>query len=163
MNKVKLVLDPTFNEPSFFNHILFDDKYIYIIQDLYLKDGLNGSYEGTYLTNKFLDGSQNKMTNFLIAQRNKVTLFCQSYGINIYDNFVFNVFCYNSSLTVPKSLKKKEFGEWLLPLNELIKTIKISENDDVKSIRQEQMQSLLEIIKKDSDSTKSFKNANLIK
>ena len=75
------------------------------------------------------------MTNFLIAQRNKVTLFCQRYGINIDNNFVFNVFCYNSSLTVPKSLKKKEFGESLLPLNELIKTIKISENDEVKPIR----------------------------
>ena len=155
LNNVKIELGID-NQPSVFDHILFADKYIYLINDVYLEGAIAGNSNDTYIILRNGKSKQKKMNNFLKAQNMKVELFCHKFQIDReVDNYVFNVVCYNSSLIVTKSLRIKEYGEWFLPLKELIKTIRISEKDDIKTISKARVKDLFNSLKKSSDKLKA--------
>ena len=101
LNGVKLNLDPNTNKITTFHHILFADKYIYIIQDVFLEGGLSGTYEDTYLTIKDKKNEHSaKLSNFLLEQRSNIETLSKKLHIDPEESFLFNVVVYNSDLTV---------------------------------------------------------------
>lgn len=159
LNGVKLNLDPTTNKVTDFHHILFADKYIYIIQDVCLEGGISGTYEDTYLTIKDKkDQHSKKLVNFLLEQRTNIELLEKKLQIDSEESFLFNVVVYNSDLIVAPGLQKREYGEWFIPLRELIPLIRLSEKDGIKALRKDASKEIFDMLKDSSDTLKSYQN-----
>lgn len=159
LNGVKLNLDPNTNKITTFHHILFADKYIYIIQDVFLEGGLSGTYEDTYLTIKDKKNEHSaKLSNFLLEQRSNIETLSKKLHIDPEESFLFNVVVYNSDLTVSPSLQRREYEEWFIPLRELIKLIKLSEKDGIKSLKKEASKFIFDKLKDSSETLKSYQN-----
>lgn len=159
LNGVKLNLDPSTNKVTTFHHILFAEKYIYIIQDVFLEGGLSGTYEDTYLTIKDKKNEHSaKLNNFLLEQRNNIEMLSRKLQIDPEESFLFNVVVYNSDLIVSPSLQRREYEEWFIPLKELIKLIRLSEKDGIKALKKEASKYIFDTLKDSSDTLKSYQN-----
>lgn len=159
LNGVKLNLDPTTNKVTTFHHILFADKYIYIIQDVYLEGGISGTYEDTYLTIKDKKNQHSaKLNNFLLEQRSNIEMLARKLQIDPEESFLFNIVVYNSDLLVSPGLQRREYCEWFIPLRELIKLIKLSEKDGIKALKKEASKFIFDTLKDSSDTLKSYQN-----
>lgn len=153
LNKVALILDEG-NQPILFDHILFADKYIYIISDFSAQGGLYGNVNDPALFLKKNKGDIEKIDNPVFYNEEKVKRLEQALGISHTDKMLVSVVVFNSTLVVPRGIEKKEQTSWFLSLLELEKTIRIAEKDDVEPIRHEQSEKMAKMLQTRSNQTK---------
>lgn len=154
LNNVNLVFDKNAQEPYVFDHMLFADKYIYIISDYTKIGGLYGNINDQFLFLKDEKNQINKIFNPVILNENKITELERVFAIPHSDKMFVSVVVFNPSLVVPKELLKKEQTSWFLSLDELEKTIKKAEMDDVTPITHAQSEDMAKSILARSDRTK---------
>lgn len=140
--------------PTCFAHILFGDRYIYIIETFVGFGAVYGNVKDPYLFLKKEDGSSVKIKNPLPPLLEKTAKLEKACSCSPEDKRFVSAIVYNNSLDVPKGIARKEQGTWFLPYKELEKTIKIAETDEVSLISHEQTDRIAKQLKAISDQTK---------
>lgn len=154
LNDVTLYLPGDKTEPTKFDHIVFADKYVYIISSVCLFGGVYGNVEDSTL---FLRDYKNRIiriNNPIMKNENKVRKLEAVLGVPHSDKMFVSVVVYNTSLIAPKGIAKKEQTSWFLPITELEKTLKFAEKDNVEPIEHTKTAALVSMIKERSDRTK---------
>ncbi len=155
LNNVILYLGDDSDKPTVFDHILLADKYIYLVHDIYAKGALYGNIEDNSLFLKDYDMKAHKVTNEVIRNLARMRFLEKALDINPNEKLFFSVVVYNSSLIVPRELKTKTVGNLFLSVDELEKTIKMAEDDQVSNIKHEMTQKVLDMLLERSDKTKA--------
>ncbi len=150
--KVTLLND---TEPTSFGHILFGNRYIYIIETLVGFGALYGNVKDPYLFLKKEDGSNAQIVNPLPALKRKCEKLEKACSCSSKDRRFVSVVVYNNSLDAPKGIARKEQNTWFLPYKDLEKTIKLAEKDEVSAISHQQTDDIAIKLKSISDQTKS--------
>ncbi len=140
--------------PTSFGHILFGDRYIYIVETFVGFGALYGNVKDPYLFLKKEDGSSIKIKNPLPPLREKTKKLEKACSCTPEDKRFVSAVVYNNSLDVPKGIARKEQGTWFLPYKDLEKTIKLAERDEVSLISHEQTDRIAKQLKNISDQTK---------
>jgi hypothetical protein len=143
LNDVNLYLDEDKRRPTIFNHILFADKYIYVITDFSYRGGIYGNIQDGKLFVKEYDGNTLKVSNPIMESEQNVMKLENFLGIHHSDKMLVSVVVHDSNLIVPKEIEKKEQTSWFLPVSELEKTMTIAEQDDVAPISHEQTEKMV--------------------
>jgi hypothetical protein len=154
LNNVDLFLPGDYSEPTRFDHILFADKYIYIVTDFALKGGLYGNINDPNFFVKKLNGQAQQVHNPIPISENNIARFESLLDVNHEDKMLVSVIVYNNSLVVPEALRKMNRNCWFLSLKELIPTIRKAEKDNVTPIPHEMTQAMLDTIKARSENIK---------
>ena len=137
-----------------FDHILFAEKYIYVIDSFFGQGGLYGNIQDVSLFLQQDNGKKEQIENPVLKNEQKVADLSEKCGLNPEDKMMVSVVVYNDSLIVPAGIGIKEQGSFFLPLKELEKTIKVAEKDNVEPIKSENSERLLDHIKQWSDKLK---------
>ena len=154
LNNVVLYLPGDKSEPTKFDHIVFADKYIYVVSSVFFEGGLYGNVEDSALFRRDDKGKIIKIINPVVQNENKVRKLEAVLDVPHSDKMFVSVVVYNPSLIVPKGIAKKDQTSWFLPVTELEKTLKIAEKDDVTSIDHTKTQALVNMLKDRSDKIK---------
>ena len=153
LNHVVLYLSGD-NQPTTFDHIVFADKYVYVISDFSKIGGLYGNVEDPNLFLCYSKDKIVKITNPILANENRVMKLEEVLHVQHSDKMFVSVVVYNPSLIVPKGIAKKNQTSWFLPVTELEKTIKIAEKDSVSPISHDKTEKLVAMLKKRSEQNK---------
>lgn len=154
LNNIDLFLEGDYTSPTRFDHLLFADKYIYIITDFALRGGLYGNINDPNIFVRKPSGQAQQIHNPIPYSAERITRFEKLLQVNQGDKMIVSVVVYNNSLVVPESLRKMDKNSWFISLSELIPTIRKAEKDDVTPIPHEMTQSMLNTIKRRSESIK---------
>ena len=163
LNDVELYMDSRNAEPTVFDHILFADKYIYVISDLTAFGGIYGNAKDATLFLKNEKGEIKNINNPLLTCERKVRLLEAAIGANSSKHLIIGVTVYNNSLIVPKNIKVKNQDNCFLPVKELYETLEEAEKDDVTSFEDRKTKELVDMIKKRSDAVKEDVRRNKTK
>ena len=154
LNKVYLVLEGDEERPTYFDHIVFADKYVYLIDDFFAEGGIYGNTcDKTLFVRDYHDKS-NRIPNPILLGEEKRERMEKTLGVDPKDHMFVSVVVYNDSLLVPPGIGKKEQSSWFLPVKELEKTLKEAEQDDVSPLSHQQTEALLTMLKEKSDKVK---------
>ena len=143
------------NQPTLFDHIVFADKYVYVVSVFNKTGGLYGNVEDP---NLFLCRSKNKVVkiaNPILANEKRVLKLEETVHVQHSDKMFVSVVVYNPSLIVPKGIAKKNQTSCFLPVTELEKTIKTAEKDSVSPISHHKSEELVKMLKHRSEQNKS--------
>ncbi len=140
--------------PTSFGHILFGDRYIYIVETFVGFGALYGNVKDPYLFLKKDEETNIKVKNPLPPLIEKTKKLEQACSCSPDDKRFVSVIVYNNGLDVPKGIARKEQGTWFLPYKDLEKTIKIAETDEVSLISHDQTDRIAKQLKNISDQTK---------
>lgn len=154
LNDVNIFLPGDINEPTKIDHILFADKYVYVIHDYYAVGGIYGNLSDPYLFLKSFKGRINKVPNEVSKNIHRVIALEEALSVNHSDHIFVSVVCFNDSLIVPKGIAIKNQDSWFLSTKELEKTIKTAEKDVVPLIHHSKSEKLVSMLKERSDMTK---------
>lgn len=157
LNNVTLNIKNKNSEPTLFDHILFGDKYIYLIDDYDKEGGLFGNMVDRYLLIKKGERTY-KTNNPLFELKNKLTLLENELGIKHKDNLFLAMIVYNNALIVANNLKVKNNEQCFISLKELRDTILSAEKDQVQPLTHQATEELLQILKNNSDRFKEGLN-----
>lgn len=165
LNDVQLYLDENNLKPMTFDHILFADKYIYVISDYAEYGGIYGKAADELLFLKKENGQTIHIPNPLhIGLEKMKTIEYASHASP--DKHIFvSMVVYNNSLIVHNDLKIKNGTSCFLPLKELASTLNEAEKDHVTAFDDNRVKSLVLQIKERSDRVKEDvkKNQKLLK
>ena len=155
LNDVELYFDSEVPEPEHYDHILFGEKYIYVIQDFSAFGGIYGnSKDSTLFLRDEKSEKTTKIDNPLKIAERKVMLLEAAVGVS-HEKHLFQSFTvYNNSLLVPPTIQVKDGANSLLPLKDLIQTIIEAEKDSVTSFEDQKTKDLVLAIKERSDAVK---------
>lgn len=156
LNDVNVFLDDDDDKPTVFDHILLADKYIYVISSFFEIGGLYGNSCDPYLflKNKNSKKGIKKIDNPIIINEINVKKLEKLLNVPSSDKMFVSIVLYNNSIIVPKELEKIDQISWFLPLKELKKSIKSAEKDDVSVISHDKTESMLKLLKSNSDKLK---------
>ena len=142
-------------EPEHYDHILFGEKYIYVIQDFSAFGGIYGnSKDPTLFLRDEKSEKTTKIDNPLKIAERKVMLLEAAVGVS-HEKHLFQSFTvYNNSLLVPPTIQVKDGANSLLPLKDLKQTIIEAEKDSVTSFEDQKTKDLVLAIKERSDAVK---------
>lgn len=143
LNDVNLYLGEEKRKPTIFNHVLFADKYVYVITDFSYQGGIYGNIQDGTLFVKDYDGKKLKVDNPIADNEGNVRKLENFLGIHHSDKMLVSVVVHDSNLIVPKEIEKKEQNSWFLPIGELEKTLNLAEQDDVEPISHEQTERMV--------------------
>lgn len=141
-------------EPTLIDHILFCDKYVYVIKDFYERGGVFGNLADPHLFCQTRDGKKKKIENPVLENREIIHKLELYTAIPQSEKLFVSVVVFNNSLVVPKGVAVKEQGNWFLPLKDLVGTIKVAEQDDVNPMSEEMSQRLCDMLQKYSEKAK---------
>ena len=147
-------------EPVHFDHVVLADKYIYVIQDLYFDGGIYGNLSDPYIWMKDNKGKTMRIANPVLLNKKRIEALEDMLNLNHDDQIFVSVIVYNSSLLVPLNMITKVRGDIFLSVNDLEKTIKAAERDEVNVIPHKETEALVEIFKKGSDEIKANRQKN---
>jgi hypothetical protein len=143
------------DHPTVFDHILFADKYVYLIHDYYAKGALYGNLSDPALFLKDYTFRVRKTTNEVTINFRRLEALEEALSVSHSDKLFVSVVVYNDSLLVPPELVSKEQGNLFLPVRDLERTVIDAEKDDVPSISHEKSQRLLDMLLERSRMTKA--------
>jgi|WetSurMetagenome_2_1015567.scaffolds.fasta_scaffold434449_2 hypothetical protein len=154
LNNVSLLLGGDADQPTVFDHILFADKYIYLVHDIYQKGGLYGNLEDPIVFLKTEKGKIFRIPNEAARNTQRLTALQVALKCPPDDHLFVSVVVYNSSLVVPPGIVTQTQGKLFVSINKLEKMLKEAEKDDVPVITHETSEKLLAMLKERSDHTK---------
>lgn len=154
LNQVTLYLLGDATKPVVYDHILFADKYIYVVKSFTMQGGIYGNASDPSVFLKDYKNNTQRIENPILANKEQVRKLETALSVSPDDKMFVSVIVYNPSLAVPKMIARKDVTDWFLPVTELEKTLCMAENDSVTPIRHEQTDRLALMLKKRSDETK---------
>lgn len=154
LNNVLLYLPGDKDRPTSFDHLVFADKYVYVIHDYYAYGGLYGNVNDRTLFVRDYHDKVKKVENPVVVNESRVRRLEDLLNVPPESMMFVSVVVYNNSLIVPKGIAKKEQTSWFLPLKDLEKTLKKAELDDVEKIGHEKTESLAKTIRERSEQIK---------
>lgn len=154
LNQVTLYLLGDASKPVVYDHIVFADKYIYVVKSFTRQGGIYGNASDPSLFLRDYKNNTIKIENPILANEEQVRKLESALDVMENDRMFVSVVVYNPSLAVPKMIARKDVTSWFLPVTELEKTLRMAENDSVTPIRHEQTERLALMLKKRSDETK---------
>lgn len=154
LNDVELYFGENNPEPIVFDHILFANKYIYVITDFAEKGGIYGNVKDELLFFKRNDDTVINIPNPLNLGNEKVKILETAVGASPDKHLFLSIIVYNPSLIVHKSIRVKNGDACFIPLSELAETIDEAEKDNVTSFDDNKTKELVRIIKERSDLVK---------
>lgn len=154
LNDVELYFDENNPEPIVFDHILFANKYIYVITDLAAKGGIYGNINDELLFFKKNDGSVINIHNPLDIGNEKVKILETAVGASHDKHLFLSMIVYNPSLIVHKDIRVKNGDSCFIPITEVEETIDEAEKDSVTSFDDNKTKELVKAIKERSDQVK---------
>lgn len=163
LNEVTLYLSKENQKPTIFDHILFADKYIYVITDFAYQGGIYGNVEDGYLFIQGYDKKKVKVRNPIIESEENVKKLEEFLSIRHSDKILVSVVVYSQNLMVPSQIAKKNQTSWFLSLHELEKTLEIAEQDDVEAISHDKTDKIVKAIYERSNMIKKEIKAQKIK
>lgn len=139
------------------DHILFCEKHIYLIQDIFAYGGLYGNLVDNNLflknENGVVKSFPNPVKKNLQIVRKYYDLIDTDPALNIFSSFVV----FNNSLIVPNGVAKETSTDSLLPLRDLEKVIRLAETEeDSLPLPTEKVDKIVESLKERSDRTKAL-------
>ncbi len=148
------------SEPVLFDHVVLADKYIYLVQDLYFDGAIYGNVSDPYIWMKDNKGKTMRIANPVLTNKKRMEGLEDLIGVSHDDHIFVSVIVYNSSLLVPLNMVTKVRGDFFLSVNDLEKTIKAAEKDEVPPIPHEKTEALVQLFKKRSDEIKADRQSN---
>lgn len=155
LNDVKLYFSKDDESPYCFDHILFANKYIYVIQDYIQQGGIFGNVQDSTLFIKKEDGRIESISNPIKEAFDKVNGLENALGINHSQHSFISMTVYNDNLSVPKNIKQKNYENCFIKASEITDTIKQAEKDQLVPFDDKLTEKLLKMIKDSSDSIKA--------
>lgn len=154
LNDVRTFLSKDDMEPTKLDHILFTEKYIYLITDFLAFGGIYGNVKDASLFLKGPDGKIQTISNPILIGRNLVYNLEEDVMIGHEKNAFIAMTVYNPSLVVPKSIHVKNCESCFISVDELEETIRNSQEDSVSPFNDVKVKMLVDIIKERSDQVK---------
>lgn len=154
LSDVYLYLPGDYSDPTTFDHLLFHDKYVYVISDFAQNGGLYGNIQDPNLYLKPLRGATVQVPNPVSINEEKTKKLEEFLQASQGDHLLVSVVVYNDSLVVPETLRKKNQDSWFISLSELTKTIKQAEKDNVTPIPHEETERIMKEILSRSNAIK---------
>ncbi len=154
LNNVALYIPSAEKNPVYYDHILFADKYIYVFMDVAFQGGIYGNIQDALLFRKGYKEKANNVINPVLENEKKVQQLEELMSLQHSDKMLVSVVVYNSKMIVPTTLSKKEQNSWFLSIDELEKTLKTAEKDDVTSISHETSKAMLDSLLEKSEMIK---------
>lgn len=147
---------------TIFDHILFGEKYIYVIKDFDKEGGLfgNAKDESLLINN---NGQTFRVANPIYQQGVNVRLLEDAIGVKHNQNLLVPIVVYNNDLCVGNNLREKSNESCFIPLKELRATIKTAERDNVQPFSHESTEKLIMDLKTRSEKIKADYNINIDK
>lgn len=157
LNNVDVFTRMDNNECTHVDHILFGDKHIYLIQDIFAVGGLYGNLEDDNLFLQSEEGNRTAMSNPVKANLFNVRKYYDYVDtdpeMNVFSSFVV----FNNSLLVPKGVAKETSTNSFLPLQDLEKVLTLAENEeDSLPLPKENVDNIVRELKRKSDNTKKI-------
>lgn len=154
LNNVALYFPSAEKNPVYYDHILFADKYIYVFMDVVFQGGIYGNIQDALLFRKGYKEKADNVINPVLENEKKVQQLEELMSLQHSDKMLVSVVVYNSKMIVPTTLSKKEQNSWFLSIDELEKTLKTAEKDDVTSISHETSKAMLDSLLEKSEMIK---------
>lgn len=154
LNDVRVFLSKDDMEPTKLDHILFTEKYIYLITDFLAFGGIYGNVKDASLFLKGTDGKIQTIPNPILIGQNLVHNLEDDVMIGHEKHAFIAMTVYNSSLVVPKGIHAKDYESCFISVDELEETIRNSQEDSVSPFSDEKLKMLVDIIKERSDQVK---------
>ncbi len=160
LNDVRVFLSKDEMEPTKVDHILFTEKYIYLINDFLAFGGIYGNVRDASLFLKRTDGKVQTIPNPVFIGKELVRDFEDDVMIGHEKHAFIAMTVYNPSLVVPKGIHVKDYESCFLSVEELAETIRNSQDDSVSPFSDEKVKLLVDIIKERSDRVKEQMETN---
>lgn len=154
LNDVHLFTDASDSEPVAFEHLIFGEKYVYIISTFVGFGGVYGNLADSNLFMKKSNGDITNIPNPVLLGKERVR---QLEGCLMakHDKHMFvAITVYNPSLVVPKGIHVRDSVSCFLPINELEDTLMQAEKDSVTTLSDEVRNRAVNLIKARSDEIK---------
>lgn len=149
-----LINNVAIDKDTSFDHILFGDKYVYIIKDISYQGALYGNSQDKNLLNKNKKGQITKIENPSLKNKTNIKSLLEKLNIKDDSHIFVSVVCCNNSLILSPTIQKKEQGDLFLKVKDLEKTIKEAEKDKVMTLDSKGSEELIQYLKKISDKNK---------
>lgn len=154
LNDAEFFLSENDSEPTRFDHILFTEKYVYIITDFMAFGGIYGNVNDASLFLKKASGKIITVPNPVINGKERVRRMEELVGASHEKKLFMSMTVYNPSLIVPKSIHVKDGESNFISLKELDETIRLAEQDNVVPIKDEMTKRLVHSLYERSNKTK---------
>lgn len=154
LNDVKVFLAKDDPEPTCFDHLLFAEKYIYIITDFIAFGGVYGNVKDVSLFLKKPSGKTVPIPNPIISGKERVRRIEEFINSAHEHKLFMSMTVYNPSLIVPKGIHIKDGESNFISVKELEETLRSAEKDNVKPMKDEKTKKLVELLLERSNEIK---------
>ncbi len=154
LNDAEFFLSENDVEPTHFDHLLFTEKYVYIITDFMAFGGIYGNVNDASLFLKKASGKIITIPNPVLNGKERVRRMEELVGAAHEKKLFMSMTVYNPSLIVPKSIHVKDGESNFISLKELDETIRLAEKDNVVPIKDEMTKRLVQSLYERSNKTK---------
>ncbi len=154
LNDAEFFLSENDTEPTHFDHLLFTEKYVYIITDFMAFGGIYGNVNDASLFLRKENGKIVSVFNPVIIGKERVRRMEELVGASHEKKLFMSMTVYNPSLIVPKSIHVKDGESNFISLKELDETIRSAEMDNVVPIKDEMTKRLVHSLYERSNKTK---------
>ncbi len=154
LNDAEFFLSENDAAPTHFDHLLFTEKYVYIITDFMAFGGIYGNVNDASLFLRKDSGKIVTIPNPVLNGRERVRRIEELVGASHEKKLFMSMTVYNPSLVVPKSIHIKDGESNFISLKELDETIRLAEQDNVAPIKDEMTKKLVHSLYERSNKTK---------
>lgn len=126
------------------DHVLFGDKYIYVIKDRYYRGAISGEREDNTWLFYSLKGTREEMSNPMKVNLQRLEKLAAITQID--KSFFISIVIINNNCAVKNNVELNGDNSFIVPISKLFKLVKTIENRDVKKMNENQLRYAVEDI-----------------
>lgn len=126
------------------DHVLFGDKYIYVIKDRYYRGAISGEREDNTWLFYSLKGTREEMSNPMKVNLQRLEKLAAITQID--KSFFISIVIINNNCAVKNNVELNGDNSFIVPISKLFKLVKTIENREVKKMNENQLRYAVEDI-----------------